>query len=131
MVKMNINSKMKEEIQVNIKKYLPLVISLFLVAIAAFLILSSCKPKAVETVIGEDGEVISQPKGDYSVWQYKTVTAKCGVDRQTGDIVCTRVKDGDASKINNFVSDAGKEGWELVDTLATGDVNTFIFKRPK
>ncbi len=128
---MNINSSTKEEIRVNIKKYLPLVISLFLVVVVGFLIMSSCKPKAVETVVDENGEVISESKGNYDPWQYKTVTANCGVDRQTGDIICTRVKDGDASQINNLLSSYGNEGWELADTLATGDVNTFIFKRLK
>ena len=130
---MNINSNMKEEIRVNIKKYLPIIIALFVVIFAAVLLLSSCKSKAVdsEPVIGEDGEVISEPKGDYDVWQYKTVTAKCGVDRQDGDVICTRVSNGDASPIKSLLSDNGSDGWELVDTLATGDVNTFIFKRLK
>ena len=58
---MNINSKMKEEIRINVKKFLPLIISLSLVIVAAFLILSSCKPKDKDAdskvVISEDGEV--------------------------------------------------------------------------
>jgi len=132
---MNINSKMKEEILVNVKKFLPLIISLFLVSVAAFLILSSCKPKdkdaETKVVVSEDGEVISEPEGDYGLWQYRTVAAKCGIDRQSGDVICTRVKNGDASQINNLLAENGKEGWELVDTLTAGDVSTFIFKRPK
>lgn len=131
---MNINTKMKDEIWGTLKRFLPMIIALTLVVMAAFLILSSCKPKTAEkgdAVISEEGGAISEPQKDYDAWEYRTVSAKCGVDRQSGDVICTRIKNGDASQISNFLAEHGKDGWQLVDALTTDDVSTFIFKRLK
>lgn len=105
------------------KKYLPIVLTIFIVVLVFIFLISSCKP---EGKLGAATETSNYPK-----WEYMTVSVRCDIDRQKSELVCYDVKTSDASIINNLLQEKGNQGWELTNTISTNDnsVQTLIFKR--
>ncbi len=94
-----------------------------LVLILAVTAISGCKPKAKDA-----GEIPAIEKIVPQTVEYLTITARCGWDQSTSDLVCM-LQDGHQTYIGDLITNQAMHGWEL-NTIAHGEADVFIFQRP-
>ncbi|KPL87399.1 hypothetical protein [Levilinea saccharolytica] len=102
-----------------LRKYALLGIGILALVTALLLILTATRGSA------------KAPKS-YAQWEYQAVIATCEADRETAEMICKTLVDGDQSTMNNLLNAQGQNGWELVSvTVSKEKTYAFSFKRPK